>query len=184
MTQREEFEKFWMKHCKENHLYCNLFRNSLDMYINTHAEYAFKGWKAAKAQAVPDVNTGISNVMPRGYMLNMLIKFQKWRIGEDDRTLDETGLTPRSITLAIDWAIEQLDKPAPNAVPKWIPVSEQMPEERSKAYQVAATCLKKYEGGNYDGQGKKTIIQDWVIRRWPQNFVSWIELPSSAEQNK
>ena len=50
MTQREEFEKFWMKHCKENHLYCNLFRNSLDMYIDTYAEYAFKGWKEAKAQ--------------------------------------------------------------------------------------------------------------------------------------
>ena len=54
MTQREEFEKFWMKHCEENHLYCNLFRNSLDMYIDTYAEYAFKGWKEAKAQDVPE----------------------------------------------------------------------------------------------------------------------------------
>lgn len=48
MTQRKEFEKFWMKHCKENSLYCNLFRNGLDMYIDTYAEYAFKGWQAAK----------------------------------------------------------------------------------------------------------------------------------------
>ena len=58
-------------------------------------------------------------------MLNTLVKFQKWRIGEDVRTLDETGLTPRLITLAIDWAIEQLDKSKTQAVPegwKLVPV--------------------------------------------------------------
>lgn len=82
-------------------------------------------WQAAKAQAVPDVNATISNPMPRDYMLNTLIKFQKWRIGEDERTLNETGLTPRSITLAIDWAIEQLDKSKAQAMPegwKLVPV--------------------------------------------------------------
>ena len=73
--------------------------------------------QAAKAQAVPEVSQSISNPMPSGYMLNTLIKFQKWRIGEDERTLDETGLTPKLITQAIDWAIEQLDKSVAQAVP-------------------------------------------------------------------
>ena len=79
--------------------------------------------KAAKAQAVPDVNAAIQ--MPRGYMLNTLIKFQKWRIGEDEHTLNETGLTPRLITEAIDWAIEQLDKSVVKSVPdgwKLVPI--------------------------------------------------------------
>ena len=71
-----------------------------------------------------------------------------------------------------------------NSVIKWISVGERLPEERRKSYQVVATCLKKYEGGNYDGQGKKTIVQDWVIRRWPQNFACWFELPAAPEQNK
>ena len=56
--------------------------------------------------------------MPSGYMLNTLIKFQKWRTGKDERTLDETGLTPKLITQAIDWAIEQLDKSVAQAVPE------------------------------------------------------------------
>ena len=86
-----------------------------------------KSQQAAKSQAVPcpNVNEAINNPMPRGYMLNTLVKFQKWRIGEDVRTLDETGLTPRLITLAIDWAIEQLDKSKTQAVPegwKLVPV--------------------------------------------------------------
>ena len=85
---------------------------------NAMVQAAYWGWKAAKAQAVPDASTSISNPMPSGYMLNTLIKFQKWRIGEDERTLDETGLTPRSITEAIDWAIEQLDKSVVKSVPE------------------------------------------------------------------
>ena len=96
MTQREEFEAWFHKYDDNN------FMTAEDR------ELMFEAWQAARAQAVPDASTSISKPMPSGYMLNTLIKFQKWRIGEDERTLDEAGLTPRSITLAIDWAIEQL----------------------------------------------------------------------------
>lgn len=86
--------------------------------------------------------------------------------------------------MLIDKLTKELQAAKAQIVPEWIPVSERMPEEHSKPYQVAATCLKKYEGGSYDGQGKKTIVQDWVIRRWPQNFAYWFELPAAPEKCK
>ena len=39
-----------------------------------------------------------------------LLAFNKWRTGEDDRTMDEAGLKPRQITLDIEFAIKELQK--------------------------------------------------------------------------
>ena len=105
MTHREEFEA-WLAIAKSNR-----------SHMPSISDLMFEAWQAAKAQTVPEVSQSISNPMPSGYMLNTLIKFQKWRTGKDERTLDETGLTPKLITQAIDWAIEQLDKSVAQAVP-------------------------------------------------------------------
>ncbi len=37
-----------------------------------------------------------------------LLAFNKWRTGEDDRTMDEAELKPRQITLDIEFAIKAL----------------------------------------------------------------------------
>ncbi|WP_158138704.1 hypothetical protein [Vibrio metschnikovii] len=42
--------------------------------------------------------------------IKVLINFQRYRTGEDSRTFEETGLNPKQITHAIDWAIETLSK--------------------------------------------------------------------------
>lgn len=94
-----------------------LEKETLADMVRQQSKIIEKLQKAAKAQAVPEVSQSISNPMPSGYMLNTLIKYQKWRTGKDERTLDETGLTPKLITQAIDWAIEQLDKSVAQAVP-------------------------------------------------------------------
>lgn len=39
-----------------------------------------------------------------------LLAFNKWRIGEDGRTMDEADLKPRQITLDIEFAIKELQK--------------------------------------------------------------------------
>ena len=39
-----------------------------------------------------------------------LLTFNKWRTGEDDRTMDEAGLKPRQITLDIEFACEKLSQ--------------------------------------------------------------------------
>ena len=39
-----------------------------------------------------------------------LAAFNKWRTGEDGRTMDEAGLKPRQITLDIEFAIKELAK--------------------------------------------------------------------------
>ena len=123
MTQREELSDDQ----KKLSWLLGLEKETLVYMAHQQSKIIEKSQKAAKAQAAPcpNVNEAINNPMPRGYMLNMLVKFQKWRIGEDVRTLDETGLTPRLITLAIDWAIEQLDKSKTQAAPegwKLVPV--------------------------------------------------------------
>jgi hypothetical protein len=64
---------------------------------------------------------------------------------------------------------------------EWISVKDKLPEEKDKPYQVAGICTKKYVGGNYDGQGKKGIYQDWVIRTWPNNYTHWMPLPAAYE---
>ena len=39
-----------------------------------------------------------------------LLAFNKWRAGEDDRTMDEAGLKPRQITLDIEFACIKLSQ--------------------------------------------------------------------------
>lgn len=39
-----------------------------------------------------------------------LDNFNKWRSGEDNRTMDEAGLKPRQITLDLEFAIKELAK--------------------------------------------------------------------------
>ena len=39
-----------------------------------------------------------------------LLAFNKWRTGEDDRTMEEADLKPRQITLDIEVAIKELEK--------------------------------------------------------------------------
>lgn len=38
-----------------------------------------------------------------------LKRYQSWRRGEDTRTMDEIGLTPKRIGAALDWAIKELE---------------------------------------------------------------------------
>lgn len=39
-----------------------------------------------------------------------LFAFNKWRTGEDGRTMDEAGLKPKQITLDLEFAIKELSK--------------------------------------------------------------------------
>lgn len=41
-------------------------------------------------------------------MINELIKYQQWRTGQIDESLDEIGLTPAKVTACLNWAIESL----------------------------------------------------------------------------
>lgn len=41
-------------------------------------------------------------------MIDCLNKYQAWRRGEDERTMDEAGLDPATIGEAIDWAIDRI----------------------------------------------------------------------------
>lgn len=43
-------------------------------------------------------------------MLEILKSYQSWRRGEDERSMDESGLTPKSIGEAIDFAISAVDE--------------------------------------------------------------------------
>jgi hypothetical protein len=36
--------------------------------------------------------------------------FNKWRTGEDGRTMDEAGIKPKQVTLDIEFAIKELAK--------------------------------------------------------------------------
>lgn len=42
--------------------------------------------------------------------LNYLCRYQMWRTGQDERTMDEAGLTPRGITEAIDKAVAEISR--------------------------------------------------------------------------
>jgi hypothetical protein len=33
----------------------------------------------------------------------------------------------------------------------------------------------------YAGRGMRRFMQDWVVRRWPQNFTHWMEAPPWPE---
>ena len=49
-------------------------------------------------------------IMTKEAVIERLLAFNKWRTGEDDRTMDEAGLKPRQITLDIEFAIKELQK--------------------------------------------------------------------------
>lgn len=49
-------------------------------------------------------------LMTKEAVIERLLAFNKWRTGEDDRTMDEAGLKPRQITLDIEFAIKELQK--------------------------------------------------------------------------
>ena len=51
---REEFESYWTARCNELGIECVLTKLIDDEYYNIAAHYAWLGWKAAKAQAVPE----------------------------------------------------------------------------------------------------------------------------------
>lgn len=63
------------------------------------------------------------------------------------------------------------------AMAGWISTKTRLPEDRSAPYQVIAACHKEL-GGNYKGLAKRGFYQDWVVRRWPQNFLAWMEAPA------
>ena len=49
-------------------------------------------------------------IMTKEAVIERLSAFNKWRTGEDDRTMDEADLKPRQITLDIEFAIKELQK--------------------------------------------------------------------------
>ena len=48
--------------------------------------------------------------MTKEAVIERLLAFNKWRTGEDDRTMDEANLKPKQITLDIEFAIKELQK--------------------------------------------------------------------------
>ena len=64
----------------------------------------------------------------------------------------------------------------------WIKVSDRLPEKRDKPYQVVGACNKQLRGV-YEELGVCTrgFYQDWVVRRWPQNFVAWMYGPEHVQ---
>ena len=55
---------------------------------------------------------------------------------------------------------------------EWVRVEDELPEDRGEPYQVIA-AQKKEMGGLYTGTHRRIFAQDWHVRRWPQNFISW-----------
>ena len=49
-------------------------------------------------------------IMTKEAVIERLLAFNKWRTGEDDRTMDEANLKPKQITLDIEFAIKELQK--------------------------------------------------------------------------
>ncbi len=41
--------------------------------------------------------------------IDYLKRFQAWRTGEDERTMDEAGITPREVTKALNLVINTLE---------------------------------------------------------------------------
>lgn len=60
----------------------------------------------------------------------------------------------------------------------WIDVTEQLPPDLMFSYQLIVVC-KKVCGPDtsYAGQPMRSIVQDWIVRRWPENFLYWMALP-------
>ncbi|WP_423459930.1 Lar family restriction alleviation protein [Ottowia sp. VDI28] len=67
----------------------------------------------------------------------------------------------------------------------WISVDERLPEQRERARHVVAIWKKTYAAdSNYPGEGVRRVVQDWVVRTWPQNFTRWSELPPLPPSTK
>ena len=180
MTQREELSD----DKKILNWLLGLEKETLADMAHQQSKIIEKLQKDAKAQAVPEVSQSISNPMPSGYMLNTLIKYQKWRTGKDERTLDEAWLTPQSITLAIDWAIEQLDKSVAQAVPEWIPAGERLPEHEDGLWSVPVIAMS--DTGDifilsYCGGWQRTQA---FIDSGSSSITDWMPLPAAPEKNK
>ena len=58
----------------------------------------------------------------------------------------------------------------------WIETKDRLPDERDKNYRVLAIASKVRTYGNYEGKGILTVVQDWVVRGWPDNFTHWVEI--------
>lgn len=58
----------------------------------------------------------------------------------------------------------------------WINIETKKPPKKSKSYQILALCVDIYKGGNYNGQQKITIVQDWVFRQNEKKFTHWVEI--------
>lgn len=69
-------------------------------YMNYTVQKMFVSWRAAVE------NERLSSPRCHGNRWNTAIeylkRYQAWRTGEDDRTLDEAGITPRGITEALN----------------------------------------------------------------------------------
>jgi len=55
-------------------------------------------------------NQSSGPLMTNEAVIERLLAYNKWRTGEDDRTMEEADLKPRQITLDIEFAIKELQK--------------------------------------------------------------------------
>ena len=54
-----------------------------------------------------------------------------------------------------------------------------LPEKRLHPYRVVAVCRKEHgEDTVYPGEGVRSVLQDWVVRKWPERLVCWMYMPS------
>jgi len=58
----------------------------------------------------------------------------------------------------------------------WISVKDRLPEDMGEPYQVIGALIKE-DGGNYKGTYIRKFVQDWNVRMWPNNFISWCPDP-------
>jgi len=66
---------------------------------------------------------------------------------------------------------------------KWISVKDELPGETKNTYQVVTIATKKFnKDSNYPNQGIRSINQDWVVRKWPNNFTHWMPLPEPPKE--
>lgn len=61
-----------------------------------------------------------------------------------------------------------------------ISFTSSLPPDKGVAYQVIAASAKENDG-NYTGTAKRGFYQDWVVRRWPQNFIAWMDAPEHIQ---
>ncbi len=78
-------------------------------YLASSPGYGLDEAQRDYCEAVQAALDGVE-LVEKLHHLKTLKEYQSWRRGEDDRTLDETGLTPKNIGEALDWAIKSLDK--------------------------------------------------------------------------